>query len=88
MLCYEAADKRETPDLMTRFREEHYDTKAHRTWVKVQRAGDTVHKAVTSSADGLTAAEWLTLRSRYFARKAKGHTGPRWKARQARLDGI
>jgi hypothetical protein len=70
---------------MTRFREEHYATQAHRTWVKVQRANHPGHPQITKQlAEMGSKQERDALRSAYFAGKRKGKKAPQasW-----RLDG-
>jgi len=69
---------------LTRFREEHYATKAHRAVRKasrVQRAGDKVHPPKPDNTASLQAQERESLRRDYF--KAKGTKPP--KANQRRL---
>ena len=70
VICYEAREKRETPDLMTRFREEYYDTASHRAWVKVSRAGHKGGASPKSSTAQAIEVERRSLRSKYF-QKAK-----------------
>ena len=84
MVCYEAAEKlkRGLPS-MTRFREEHYATQAHRTWVKIQRADNAGREVSALSASSARCQERRTLRSEYFAKKGKSTKAP--KARQRRL---
>ncbi len=79
MLCFVAADRRETPDLLTRFREEHYATKAHKAWVaSLQRADNEGDQAGAGSL-AILAAEQRALRSEYFKtlrkKAAKPHKG-------------
>ena len=68
MICYKAADNRETPNLMTRFREEVYAT----SWYKaaLQRANHESHPETTTEAPQ-RAAEQRALRSEYFKKKQK-----------------
>ncbi len=60
---------------MTRFREEQYDTKAFRAWVKVQRAN---HSRSSERSEARLAwavrQERRALRSEYFKKKATGYT--------------
>ena len=70
---------------MTRFREEHYATQAHRTWVKVQRANHAGHPQIAKQlAEVGSKQERDALRATYFAGKRKGKKTPQasW-----RLDG-
>jgi len=77
VICYEAADSRETPNLMTRFREEHYATRAHMAWAKVQRTDNQGGPPPAEELARLGAVqERNALRSAYFKRKQQGKTSP------------
>ena len=71
MLCFIAANNRESPHLMTRFREEHYDTKAHRAWAEVQRADHESHTDGEEKWNIAVRKERRTLRSEYLKAAAK-----------------
>jgi len=72
---------------MSRFREEYYATKAHRGWVKVQRA-DHTRDPGDKEASRIAAWDWerRTLRSQYFAAKAKTSAKGTFKKRLAWLE--
>jgi len=86
VICYEAADKRETPDLMTRFREEVYASSWGRAKDKVQRAGNSGNSGLEAARASARCEERRTLRSEYFKKKAKGRTAPKTAVRRL-LDG-
>ena len=69
MICYKAADNRETPNLMTRFREEVY-AKKH----KVPRGNHQGDPYVASAGSASWSEERRALRSEYFKKKSKGQT--------------
>jgi len=76
-VCYIAAKKQECPLTLTRFREEHYDTKAHRAWVKIQGAGDPGNPYVESPGTASHGAERRALRSLYFKEKGTKPASPK-----------
>ncbi len=59
---------------MTRFREEHYDTKAHKAWAKVQRSGHVDDPFVATARTVAECAERRTLRSEFFKKKTQVRT--------------
>jgi len=88
VLCYKAREKRVTHFLMTRFREEHYDTGAHRSWVKIQRSDNARHTVAAEASSLTRGEERRALRSEYFKKKSQGRTAPPAAAqRRLQLDG-
>ena len=75
---------------MTRFREEYYDTAAHRAWVKVQRATDARRqgsKQVWIAPPRTQDEERRALRAEYFKAKAKRGYAPSATQARWKLDG-
>jgi len=72
--------RRLCPNLMTRFREEHYDTKAHKAWVKAGCPSDQGPEEAPKGPQGLRREHFRqSPERRYQIRKAK--------TRQAALQG-
>ena len=84
MVRYAAAEKGANPDLMTRFREEHYDTKAHRAWAKVQRTDNEGGEVLGDEgrAERALDAERRTLRSEWFKKEQAKHPQDASKAQR------
>ena len=59
------------PNLMSRFREEHYATKAHKASVKLQRADNSLLEEGAFPGHPDWEKERRALRSQYFKEKAK-----------------
>jgi len=86
VIRYEASDRRETPDIMTRYREEVYDTKAHRAWVKVQGSSDARDPYAEAARSAAERKERRALRSQYFTKKPKGRKTTTKNYAQRRLE--